>query len=86
MVRLFVISFTHQDITRSAKVVEYHHSPSYFYITFLHDPGTAKLPAIILQEKDCKIQLAKDSPRIDPSLLKVVAYEVENYVKERPLV
>jgi hypothetical protein len=85
MVRLFVISFTHQDITRSAKVVEYHHSPSYFYVTFLHDPGTAKLPSIILQVKDGKIQLAKDSPRIDPSLQKVVAKEVEMCVKERPL-
>ena len=85
MVRLFVISFTHQEITRSAKVVEYHHSPSYFYVTFLHDPGTAKLPSIILQVKNDKIQLAKDSPRIDPSLQKVVAEEVEMYVKEKPL-
>jgi len=86
MVRLFVISFTHQDITRSAKVIEYHHSPSHFYITFLHEPGTAKLPSIILQEKDGKIELAKDSPRIDPSLQKVIAKEVEMYVNERPLV
>ena len=82
MVRLFVISFTYKDITRLAKVVEYHHSPSFYYITFLHDPGTAKLPSIILQTKSGKLELAQDSPKIDPSLEKVIAEELQMYIKE----
>ena len=86
MVRLFVISFIHEDINRAAKVVEYIHSPSYFYITFLHEPGTVKLPAIILQTKNGKIGLAKGSPTIDPSLQEVIAEEVEMHIREKPLV
>ena len=83
MVRLFVISVTHENITHSAKVIEYHLSPSFFYVTFLNEPGTAQLPTIIFHTKNGKIELAKESPQIDPSLQKVVAEEVEKYITEK---
>ena len=85
MVRLFVITFTHENITRSAKVIEYHLSPSFFYVTFLDEPGTAKLPTIIFHTKNGKIELVEESPRIDPSLQKVVAEEVEKNIKEKAI-
>jgi hypothetical protein len=81
MVRLFIISFTYENIACSAKVIEYHLSPSFFYVT-LDEAGTANLPTIIFHTKSGKLELAQDSPKIDPSLEKVIAEELQMNIKE----
>jgi hypothetical protein len=64
-----------------AKVVEYRHSPSSFYITFYAQDHVSVPSQIILNTKDGKLILAKESPQIDDKILKPVIEEINRYLR-----
>ena len=65
-----------------SRVIEYRHSPDSFYVTFYEQDKVSVPPQIILNTKDGKLVLAKESPQIDDKILKPVIEEIRKYLQQ----
>ncbi len=77
MDHLFTISFLYEDRTHRATVLEYQHSPSIFYVTFLSPKVNIEIPKVIIQIENGSVQLSKDSPNIDKELLLAITDQIK---------
>ena len=65
-----------------ARIVEYRHSPTSFYVTFHESKNPAIPKEIILNTRNGKLVLAKESPQIDVKILKSVIDEIKKYLQQ----
>ena len=85
MVRLFNIAIFYHGKYLWAKVVEHHHSPSTFHITF-RDHSEVDVPAvIILDTKNSKLVPGGDSQQTKAEVLTLVILEIEEHFKHNYL-
>lgn len=85
MARLFTVSIYHDSITHWATIVNYPGSPLTFEVSFVKEFGPATLPKIILEKRDGKFVLAKNSPVINEDFIKAVVKAVENLSEEKAI-
>ena len=85
MVRLFNIAIFYHGKYLWAKVVEHHHSPSTFHITF-RDHSDVDVPAvIILDTRNSKLVPEGNSRQTKDEVLALVTSEIEEHFKQHYL-
>jgi hypothetical protein len=80
-----MVSVTYDSITHWATIVNYPGSPSFFEVSFFKESGRTDIPKIILEMKDNKLELPKDSPVINEGLAIAVIKAFESHAVEKNL-
>ena len=80
MIRLFNIAIQYQGTYLLARVAEFRHSPTTYFVTF-RDHWNIEVPEeVILNTKKGKLGLADNSSPIDATMLKLVIQKIEEHL------
>jgi hypothetical protein len=85
MARLFMVSVTHDGMTHWASIINYPSSPSTFEVSVFKELGPADILKIVLEKKDGKLQLAKDSGVVSEGFVKAIVKAFENHTVEKSI-
>jgi hypothetical protein len=85
MARLYMVSVTHDGMTHWATIINYPASPSTFEVSFFKEFGPADITRIVLEKKDGKLELAKDSKVVSEGFVKAIVKALESHAVERSI-